>query len=86
MITHKIDCFIVEEIYDRDSKVICCASSEAVAQSICEDRRFYRTYRKFDKQYLIVESKDEMKDLKKAWLKEAALAKLTPLEKAALGF
>lgn len=86
MITHKIDCFIVEESYDRDSKVICYTSSEAVAQSICEDQKFYRTYRKFDKQYLIVESKDEMQDLKKAKLKEVALAKLTPAEKAALGF
>ena len=83
----EIDCFEVREadgggISDNH---VCYVSSEVLAELIVSEQKGYRSYRKYAKTLTIFDTIGEVEANSKANLRKSALAKLTNLEKEALG-
>lgn len=87
MIQHSIDCWEVYESYDRDSSHVAYFSTETLANQFINTHknRNYMGKNRHHKNYVIFERLDEIEKFSKEALKKSALAKLTDLEKEALG-
>ena len=83
----EMDCFEVREadgggISDNH---VCFVGNALLAEAICAKQKGYRSYRKYDKLYTVFDTMEEIEANSKANLRKSALAKLTNLEKEALG-
>lgn len=79
-----IEYWIVEESWDRDTKLIGCFTSESVADSVVLGKNtMYRSYHK--KTLTLFDSVEDFENNSRDKIRERALAKLTIEEKIALG-
>lgn len=87
MVEHHIDCYAVYESYDRDSRHVAYFSTEGMAKKYIEasKNKAYLSVQRHKKNYVIFENPYEVEQFSKAALRTSALAKLTALEKEALG-
>lgn len=82
---YEIECFKVTESYDRDSWTVAYASSESLAKQIADLQKHYRHVSKHKQTITVFETMEEFVNQKNEDIKKAALAKLTDVEKQALG-
>lgn len=87
MKTFEMDCF---EITESDgcgvrSNHLAFVSTEAVAKTITDRSKGWRSYAKYKKLIVVFDSADEFDDNTKNALRKSAMAKLTSAEKEALG-
>ena len=80
-----IDCWIVEESYDRDSKTIGYFADKTLAELVTARSKGYRSYRQHKIAYYIFESELDFDNHEIKKVRDAALAKLTEYEKKCLG-
>lgn len=87
MIQHKIDCWEVYTSYDRDVSHVAYFSTESLASDYMskDKNRNYMGKQRVRKNFVIFEDLKEVEDYSRANLRKNALAKLTDLEKEALG-
>ena len=84
----EMDCYEVRETdgggtnYDAH---VCFVSSLSLADAVCAKQKGWRHHSKYTKTYTIFETIEEIEANSKANLRKSALAKLTNLEKEALG-
>lgn len=79
-----VEYWIVEESYDRDSKIIGCFTNQMAADIVANGKNnMYRSIHK--KTLTLFDSFDDYTNNTQEKLRERALAKLTPEEKIALG-
>ena len=79
-----IEYWIVEESWDRDTKLIGCFTSESVADAVVlEKNTMYRSFRK--KTLTLFDSIEDFESNTREKIRERALAKLTVEERIALG-
>lgn len=78
-----VEYWVVEESYDRDSKVVGNFSGEATAKLIVDKSKGYRSMHK--RVLTIFDSIEDFENNTREKLRERALAKLTTEEKIALG-
>lgn len=87
MIKTSVDCWEVVESYDRASTHVAYFTTEALAVAFIErhkNKNYFSRYH-YRKNYVIFESLDDVSTYSKEALRKSALAKLTDLEKEALG-
>lgn len=83
----EMDCYEVREADGggmSDSHV-CYVSNAKLAEAVCAKQKGYRTHRAHKKLYTVFDTMEEIEANSKANLRKSALAKLTNLEKEALG-
>jgi hypothetical protein len=82
-----IDCWEVYESYDRDSTHVAYFATETLANQYISGHKNKNYFGKnrYKKTFLIFDSLVEVEEYSKATLRKSALAKLTDLEKDALG-
>ena len=83
----EMDCYEVREadgggMHDNH---VCYVGNAALAEALVAKSKGYRSYRKYDKLYTVFDTMEEIEANSKANLRNSALAKLTNLEKEALG-
>ena len=83
----EVNCFEITEtdgggVYE---KHVAYADTKNLADAIAEPGGGWLNVRQFKKTFVVVQSMDEYKQLKDDTAREAALAKLTDADKAALG-
>lgn len=68
------------------SNLLCYVATKELAEQIRNQNKNCRTYNEYCEKVDIIETIEEYEDIEKSKIRAAALAKLTPAEKAALGF
>ena len=83
----QIECWEVYESYDRDSTHVAFFATETLANQFISGHKNKNYFGKnrFKRTFLIFDSLEEIEQYSKATLRKSALAKLTDLEKEALG-
>jgi hypothetical protein len=87
MIKYSIDCWEVYESYDRDSTHVAYFATESLANQFISGHKNKNYFGKNRnrRNIVIFESLEEVVEYSKENLRKSALAKLTDLEKEALG-
>jgi hypothetical protein len=87
MINHSIDCWEVYESYDRDSTHVGYFTTESLANSFISSHKNKNYFGKtrVRKNFVIFESMQDVIEYSQENLRKSGLAKLTDLEKIALG-
>lgn len=87
MINHKIDCWEVYTSYDRDTSHVAYFSNESLAISYMNKskNKNYMGRQRVRKNFVIFEDIEEVEQYSREALRKSALAKLSDLEKEALG-
>ena len=83
----EMDCYEVREsdgggMHDNH---VCYVSNPTLAQKMVDKSKGWRNYREYKKLFTIFDTEEEIETNSKANLRKNALAKLTNLEKEALG-
>ena len=83
----EMDCYEVREADGggMSDNHVCYVSSDVLAEQIVAKQKGYRSYRKYTKLHTIFDTMEEVEANTKSALRKSALAKLTNLEKEALG-
>lgn len=82
-----IDCWEVYESYDRDITHVAYFATETLANQFINGHKNknYFSKNRFKKTFVIFDSLEEIEQYSRASLRKSALAKLTDLERDALG-
>lgn len=81
----EIDCFEVIGSYERDSQHIAYTSTKELAQEIVKKSKNYREMQTIKKTFIIFETSDDVTNYSKEKLRKSGIAKLSVVERLALG-
>lgn len=80
-----IDCYRVDEAYDRDSHTVALVSNLNLAIALVDKQKGYRNYYDHKQTITVFDSMEEIIANSKENLIKSAKSKLTPAEREALG-